>query len=143
MKTETKTAYDAKMRRRKAAPKKGKKRVDEVKIRKATIVELMKDRDIWSEAAYKHASHTQIVLKKRKRLHNLLRATRRQVALATDQIAYFSSLSKERGAGILLLAGKRKRLHDELKVTREALRLACRSSIHAPIYYTHKARTSK
>ena len=136
MKTETKTAYVEKMSRRKAAPKKGKKRVNEVKIRKATIAELMRDRDIWSESAYKHASHTQIVLKKRKQLHNLLKAARRTIEaldelLARDRMTIFSLLNK------------RKHLHNELKVTREALRLACRSSIHAPIYYKHKATVSK
>lgn len=132
MKTETKTGYDAKMRRRNIPPKKGKRRKDPARLEKESLSTLLENRNRWRDASWRHASYSQIVLKKRKQLHNLLKAARRTIAgqdelLRSDHMIIFS------------LVNKRKRLHNELKVTREALRLVCRSSIHAPIYYKRKA----
>ena len=132
MKTETKKGYDAKTRRRNIPPKKGKRREDPAKLEKESLSALLENRNLWRNASWRHASYSQIVLKKRKQLHNLLKAARRTIEgldelLIRDRMTIFS------------LVNKRKRLHNELKTTREALRLACRSSIHAPIYYKRKA----
>ena len=139
MKTETKTGYDAKMRRRNIPPKKDKRRKDPATLKKESLSALLENRNRWRDASWRHASYSQIVLKKRKQLHDLLKAARLDIKKLTKKSDNLRRLSAMTGIRIVILKLKRKRLHNELKATREALRLACRSSIHAPIYYKRKA----